>query len=173
MTPVILPFGRFLALLVVKKQTESDSVLEPSDAAAINGTLRTSAGPDSIRTDLIMFGQLFALGDKSRVCRSRSQLFYVEPIIESHCEWSSRRGGARGETAGKVTTAFCPSEPLVNHGSGRAGGAETHSASARSIKEAGISPAKHLGERNGSGSAGTLAALRMLWSKKDKTGLLL
>lgn len=160
LTPVILPFGRlFLVLLVVKKQTESDSVLEPRAAAAISSTLGSSSGPDSIRTDLIMFGQLLALGDKSRVCRSGSQLFYVEPIIESHCERSSRRGVHAGETAGKVTTAFCPSEPLVNHGSGRAGGAETHSASARSIKEAGISPAKRLGERNGSGSAGTPAAL--------------
>lgn len=94
LTPVILPFGGFffLVLLVVKKQTESDSVLEPRAAAAISSTLGSSSGPDSIRTDLIMFGQLLALGDKSRVCRSGSQLFYVEPIIESHCERSSRRG---------------------------------------------------------------------------------
>lgn len=100
------PLGGLLALLVVKKQTESDSVLEPSDAAAINGTLRTSAGPDSIRTDLIMFGQLFALGDKSRVCRSRSQLFYVEPIIESHCEWSSRQGGHAGRPLARWRRLF-------------------------------------------------------------------
>lgn len=64
-----------------------------------------------------MFGQLFALGDKSRVCGSVSQLFYVEPIIESHCDSSSQQAWRRGETAGKVTTNSL-SEPRVNEGSG-------------------------------------------------------